>query len=170
MRPFFASLVLGLSFIFVAPIDVVALEVGKLNPVDREVPKFTFKTMDGSSYTREHLAGKPIIVNFWATWCAPCRKEMPSLNRAWSVVEGEGIDMLAINLGDTVGSINEFMQEVPIDFPVVISTNPSDLNAWGVRGLPTTVVLNAEGKIVMKLVGPAEWDEDELLDRVRALL
>lgn len=158
-----------------------ALQLGKLNPADRPVPAFELpayeaKPADAAEETKpgvwspEAFAGDAVIVNFWASWCAPCRAEMPSLNRAWEKVKDKGVQMLAINLGDSEAEIERFMSQVPIDFPVAMSSNPSDLQTWGVRGLPTTLVIDSNGQIVLELVGPAEWDEDELLDPVLALV
>ena len=78
--------------------------------------------------------------------------------------------MLAINIGDNESTIQRFMAEVPIDFTVLRSTDAKDLANWGVRGLPTTLIVDENANVVMELVGPAEWDQDELLQPVLDLL
>ncbi len=147
-----------------------ALEIGKLNPVDRPVPAFSMNDLDSALWNPANLKGNITIVNFWASWCAPCREEMPSLNRAWEKVRDDGVQMLAINIGDNDANIQRFLAEVPIDFTVLRATDAKELSNWGVRGLPTTLVVDRDANIVMELVGPAEWDEDELLQPVLDLL
>lgn len=147
-----------------------ALELGRLNPVDRPVPAFAMNDLDSTVWNPAKLKNKITIVNFWASWCAPCREEMPSLNRAWEKVRDDGVQMLAINIGDTESTIQSFLAEVPIDFTVLRSTDAKDLANWGVRGLPTTLVVDGDANVVLELVGPAEWDQDELLQPVLDLL
>lgn len=150
--------------------DVQAMQLGKLNAVDRPVPAFLMKDLEDAGWNPGNLKDHVTIVNFWASWCAPCREEMPSLNRAWEKVKDDGVQMLAINIGDTDANLHRFLAEVPIDFTVLRATDPKELSNWGVRGLPTTLVVDANANIVMELVGPAEWDEDELLQPVLDLL
>ena len=147
-----------------------AFKFGALNDVDRELPVFEMQDLDKQVWTPKNFEGKLTVVNFWATWCAPCREEMPSLNRAWEKIQGDGIAMVGINIGDKPADIHRFLDEVPIDFTVLRATDPSALQQWGVKGLPTTLVVDQNGKIIKEFVGPAEWDQDELLDPIRALL
>jgi len=137
---------------------VYSLTLGKLNVVERDVPVIAMLDLELT------------IVNFWASWCGPCREEMPSLNRAWEKVKDEGISMVAINVGEPIDLIRGFISQVPIDFTVLRAEDPKTFSDWGLRGLPTTLVVDSRGKIVLELVGPAEWDDDELLEPVRSLL
>lgn len=147
-----------------------ALKIGELADADRELPVFEIQTMDDKVWTRQDFKDKLTIVNFWATWCGPCREEMPSLNRAFEKVKDQGISMVAINLGESKDQIERFTNEVPIDFTVLRATNPSTMSKWQVRGLPTTLVVDQQGRIIKEFIGPAEWDQDELLDPIRELL
>lgn len=141
----------------------------QLSDLDQALPEFANSTFDGAEWTMEELQGKPWIVNFWATWCGPCVEEMPAMNRAWEEIESEGIGMVGINAGESKQVIAAFLEKVPVDFPVLLG-DADTLPDWEVRALPTTYVVNAEGRIVHVAVGPREWDDPELLDRVRALL
>ena len=147
-----------------------ALELGKLNPVERPIPAFSMQDLDSTTWNPARLKNRVTIVNFWATWCAPCREEMPSLNRAWEKVKDQEVQMLAINIGDSVPNIQRFLDEVPVDFTVLRATDAKELGNWGVRGLPTTLVIDGDANIVLELIGPAEWDQDELLQPVLDLL
>ena len=125
--------------------------------------------MDGNTHTLARYRGKPVIVNFWASWCPSCRKEMPSMNRAWEKIRDEGIEMIAINVAEDRESVDLFIQAVAVDFPVLLDADSKTAEAWPVRGLPMTFVLDPKGKLVFRAIGSREWDDDALLDKVRAL-
>ena len=108
-------------------------------------------------------------MNFWATWCPPCRAELPSMNRAWAKVKDEGIIMLAVNVGETEETITHFNVDYPIDFTILLDQAGMYAPEWKIGGMPTTFIVNSEGQVVYKVVGTREWDNDEILDAVRAL-
>ncbi len=132
-------------------------------------PDFSLQDLDGNTHNLARYRGRPVIVNFWATWCPSCRKEMPSMNRGWEKIRDEGIAMIAINVAEDRESIESFIQAVPVDFPVLLDTDSKTAEAWPVRGLPMTFVLDPQGKLVFRAIGSREWDDDKLLDKVRAL-
>jgi len=144
---------------------------GDLTPLpDQPVAQdFSLRDMDGRLHRLSDYRGKPVIVNFWATWCPPCRRELPSMNRAWARLKGQGIVMLAINVGEDEDTIFPFMADYPIDFPVLLDRDGKTIERWPVRGLPTTLVIDPRGRIVYQAVGGREWDDPKLLDKVRAL-
>lgn len=146
------------------------LTLGGLTAVDRRMPVFSQTALEGRQWTHADLLGAPAVVNFWATWCPPCRDEMPSLNRAWEQLQPLGVNMLAINAGEKAADIAAFVREVPIDFPVLLANDSGVMSSWSVRGLPTTLVIDQSGNVVYELVGPAEWDDEALLQPVRDLL
>jgi peroxiredoxin len=130
---------------------------------------FKLKDINGKTHNLSDYRGKPVIVNFWATWCPPCRKEMPSMQRAWQKIEKEGIVMLAINIGQTEASIAPFVFEYALSFPILLDSNSSVIKAWRVRGLPSTFVIDTKGRIAYQAVGEREWDDPALLEKVYAL-
>ncbi|MCB1757512.1 MAG: TlpA family protein disulfide reductase [Gammaproteobacteria bacterium] len=115
------------------------------------------------------LKGQPAIVNFWATWCPPCREEMPSMEKAWEKIKDEGIQMLAVSYGEDADRVEAFQMDYPMSFPVLLDTSGEVGRNWPVKGLPTTFVIDSEGNIVYQALGAREWDDDELLDMVREL-
>ena len=139
-----------------------------LNPAT-PAPDFTLTDMDGETHTLASYQGKPVIINFWATWCPPCRAELPSMNRAWKKIKDEGIEMLAVNVGESEDTIFAFMGDYPIDFTVLLDESGEIINNWPIRGLPTTFVLDKQGNLVYRAIGGREWDSDELLNIVRQL-
>ncbi|MEE4379859.1 MAG: TlpA disulfide reductase family protein [Candidatus Competibacteraceae bacterium] len=132
-------------------------------------PAFTLEDPEGKRYTLADFQGKVTIVNFWATWCPPCVKEMPSLQRAWEQLRQEDIQVIAINMGQDREDIAYFLSKYPVDFPLLLDTDVAVSESWGVKGLPTTYVLDASTRMVIEVIGEREWDDPELLEQVRAL-
>jgi peroxiredoxin len=134
-----------------------------------DAPDFNLEDQDGNFVKLSDLKGKVVIVNFWATWCPPCRKEMPSMQRAWETLKQEDIEMLAINVGEDSDLIFAFTAEYPVDFPLLMDRDSKVVREWRVRGLPTTFIINPEGKIVYQAIGDREWDSPDLLEQIRQL-
>ncbi|MEN8213780.1 MAG: TlpA disulfide reductase family protein [Pseudomonadota bacterium] len=131
-------------------------------------PDFELVDMDGARHRLSDYRGKPVIINFWATWCPPCRAEMPSMNRGWHKVKEEVV-MLAVNVGEDEDKIFVFGADYPIDFPILLDQSGDVIKQWPVKGLPTTFVLDRVGNIRYIAVGAREWDDDALLELVKGL-
>ena len=132
-------------------------------------PAFALQDLDGRTHRLSDYRGQPVIVNFWATWCPPCRAEMPSMQRAWQRVKAEGIQILAVNVGEDADSIFQFTANYPVEFPLLMDADAVVVGAWPVKGLPTTFVVDPQGRLAYRAIGGREWDDPALLDRVRAL-
>ncbi len=164
----FACLSAALTFNVVFAAKMAnALDI-PLTPTDRELPAFELPDLNDEAWTAESITGQPYIVNFWATWCAPCVHELPAMNRAAEQLIDKGVGMVAINLGEGSRAVGAFMQQVPIDFPVLLGNSKTFPN-WNVKGLPTTYIVSAEGKIIASAVGPREWDDPEFIDYMLSL-
>lgn len=161
---------LGLASLLVA-LSVAAEDENALTLVDGEppAPKFELQGPQGTVYRLADFRGQPLIVNFWATWCPPCRAEMPSMQRAWEQLEPEGIGVIAINVGEDAQAVQDFVEQVPVSFPLPMDPDSSVTQRWPLRGLPTTFVVSPDGQLVYKATGEREWDDPALLDKVRAL-
>ena len=148
-----------------------ALAEQTLTPIPGKVmaPDFTLPDTNGKTHHLSDYRGRPVIINFWTTWCPPCREELPSMNRAWHLLEEEGIAMLAINMGEDEDTIFIFSADYPTDFPVLMDQSGEVIEQWPVKGLPTTYVIAPDGTIAYRAIGSREWDAKELLDSVRAL-
>ncbi len=132
---------------------------------------FSLKDTEGNIHTLSQYLGKPVVINFWASWCRPCRQEMPALQRAWEKLKGEGAMVLAINLGDKEEWIPKFRASfsMTFDFPILVDKKASLAKDWSVKGLPLTYVIDAEGKVVYVAAGEREWDSPVVIEKILAL-
>jgi len=146
-----------------APINLTKLEI------PQRAPSFSLMDLDKNIHKLEDYKGKPLIINFWASWCRPCRAELPAFNRAWAKVKDQGIQMLAINIGEEPATVYRFIQDFPIDFRILLDPKSDELNNWQMHGLPTTFILNTKGEVVYQAIGEREWDNNELLTKVLEL-
>lgn len=129
-------------------------------------PEFNLPDMDGNKFSLSDFRGKTVIINFWATWCPPCREELPSMNRTWHRIKNKNIDMIAINVGEDEDTIFSFMADYPIDFQVLLDQSGEVINRWPVKGLPTTFIVDPEGNLFYQAIGGREWDSDSLLSLI----
>jgi peroxiredoxin len=132
-------------------------------------PDFELMDTEGNRHRLSDYRGRPVIINFWTTWCPPCREEIPSMNRAWHILKQEGIAMLAINMGEDEDTIFVFTADYPADFPMLMDRSGDVIAEWPVKGLPTTYVVAPDGTIAFRAIGSREWDDAGLLERVRSL-
>jgi len=162
----FLGLSLGLLTLALAGEDDAGLSPVEGTP---EAPAFELQGPDGVVYRLADWQGQPLIVNFWATWCPPCRAEMPAMQRAWEAIQSEGIGLIAINVGEDPAAITAFVEQVPVSFPLPMDADSSVTQSWPLKGLPTTFVVGPDGRLIYQAAGEREWDDPALLDRVRAL-
>lgn len=131
---------------------------------------FTLKDERGREHRLEDYRGKVALLNFWATWCEPCRKEMPSLDRLGKALADEPFVILAIDLGEAESAVKKFLEQVPVGFPVLLDQDMAVAKAWGVRVLPVSIVLDPAGQPKYRAIGEVEWDKPEVERRLRALM
>jgi thiol-disulfide isomerase/thioredoxin len=166
---FAAILLNGAAFASAAPACAAAPPaLGKYTPAAeaKPIPAATFLDAQGDEKSLADSRGKGLIVNFWATWCAPCVKEMPALDRLAAAAGGRGLRVLALS-ADRGGApvVRKFYEVNGIGhLPVAFDTQSRVARAVGVDGLPTTVLYNAAGREVGRVVGAAEWDAPSALD------
>lgn len=127
---------------------------------------FTLQSLDGISYTLSDLHGQWVLVNFWATWCAPCLEEMPALQEIHD--DFDNVIVLGINQRENPREIQPFVEELSINFPILI--NPPDrlLLDYAVVGLPQSILVNPDGIIVWRQFGPVDVDDlgQEILSQI----
>jgi peroxiredoxin len=164
----------ALLFLLGAGISAAA-ETGKIQtllPLDKPfaAPDFSLKGEDGKTYRLSDYRGKVVVLNFWATWCPPCRYEMPSMERAHQKVKGEEIVILAVNVGEDENTVFAFTGQYPVSFPLPLDMDGSVIAKYPVIGLPTTFIIDPRGQVMHRAIGGREWDDDRLLDQLRRML
>ena len=141
-------------------------------PVDKpEAPEFTLSDLSGRSVHLRELRGKLVFVNFWATWCAPCRLEMPSMERLYQTFKETEFAMLAVSI-DRQGAdvVKPFIQDLQLTFPVLLDRGMEVTRAFGMRGLPTTYLIDRDGRLIGAAVGSRAWYSIEAKALIAGLL
>lgn len=133
-------------------------------------PDFNLKAEDGKWYKLSDMRGKVVVINFWATWCPPCRYEMPALENLWQKVKDKNIVILGVNVGEDADTIFEFTGTYPVSFPLPMDIDGKVIEQYPIRGLPTTYVINPAGMVTHRAVGSRQWDEDWLIAELEKLL
>ena len=113
--------------------------------------------------------GRVVLVNFWATWCEPCREEMPALQALQDKLGKERLVVLAVNYGESPEKVQQFAHHTPVDFPLLLDRHMEAAKAWGVRVLPASFVLGQDGDIRYSAVGLLDWRDDQVLQLLTAL-
>ena len=118
----------------------------------------------GQQRSLEKFAGKVLLVNFWASWCRPCIEEMPSIQRLAREMHGKPFAVIGVNVGETERRVQATVKRLEIDFPVLLDKNSAVFESWGATVLPTTYVLDGNGRVRHVGRGPLEWDRVDIID------
>jgi peroxiredoxin len=137
---------------------------------DHYPPDFTLQTLDGGSITLSNLEGKVVLINFWTTWCPPCREEMPSLERLYRHFKYENFTLLAVDIMENPETVKRFAREYNLSFPILLDKSGDVSAKYAANAIPTTYIINKEGKAVGKAIGPRKWDGDHAKDLIEELL
>lgn len=147
-----------------------ALGLIKRAPV-QPAPDFTVPAPDGASIALADYAGKVVFINFWATWCAPCRLEMPAMERLYKQFKEAGLVVVAISF-DAEGEpvVTPFVRENGFTFPVGLDPRMALAKRYGVRGLPSSFLIDRDGNLVAQAIGPRDWDGEDAHALIALLL
>lgn len=155
----------------VALAGMTAQAAGRLQPGDGALaPALALRDLDGAPVRLDAYRGRTVLVNFWATWCAPCVIEMPSMGRLREALKGDGFEVLAVNIQENAARIRPFVERLDLDFPVLRDHDGAVRRAWDVRVLPSTFVVDPTGRVALVAVGELEWDAPEVVARVREVM
>ena len=133
-------------------------------------PTLALRDLEGSLHRLEDYRGKVVLINFWATWCEPCREEMPSMNRLRASLAGRPFDVLAVNLAESEPRIRRFMEQVPLDFAVLMDRDSAAAKRWQARLLPVSFLLGPDGRIRYSVLGEVNWMQQSVRSAIVALL
>lgn len=136
------------------------------------VSETVFTHADGGEHSLAQFQGKHVVLNFWATWCAPCRKEMPMLSELQTEFGGDAFEVVTIATGrNEIGGIRRFFDEVGVDnLPIYLDPRQKLARDMGVLGLPVTLVIDPEGNEIARMIGDAEWNSESAKAIVRQLI
>lgn len=157
------------AVIGVAVYTMMPASAAELKPFDGPTPALALNTLEGEAVNLEQYRGKLAMVQFWATYCTPCRVEMPSMNRLQARL-GDDLVILAVNMGETTEEVQQFVDEVKPEFSILMDDDGSALAAWKVFAAPATFIVDPAGKIQYTLFGATEWDSEEMVATLKALM
>jgi thiol-disulfide isomerase/thioredoxin len=137
-----------------------------------DAPEFTLEDMDETKFSLSAYKGKVVLLNFWATWCPPCRREMPSMERLHLNFEEEDFAVIAINQMEDVDDVFAYTGELEVDPTFTILFDPESVisEAYKVQGLPTTYLIDKKGRIRFRAIGGREFDHPEVEAQIRQLM
>ena len=119
---------------------------------------FTLMNVQGESVTLSQYHGKVVILNFWATWCPPCREEMPSMERLYRKYKDQGLVILAVSADENgKKAVSQFLQRTPYSFPILLDSDSVAQNTYGVFRFPESFIIDREGIVVQKIIGGRDW-------------
>ena len=123
----------------------------------------------GVRHKKDHYKGKVTVVNFWATWCPPCVEEIPSLNHLRELMKDENFELISVNYGEDKQTVQDFMQKVHVDFPVLLDPDGKQSAKWNVLVFPSTFVIGPNGKIQYGINAAIHWDNETIVKKLKSL-
>ncbi|MER2090571.1 MAG: thiol-disulfide oxidoreductase ResA, partial [Sporosarcina sp.] len=160
-------LVLAGAVVFSIYTNVTKEKQEVLKPGD-SAPNFELVDLDGKNHKLSDYKGQGVFLNFWGTWCAPCKKEMPAMGRQYEVYKNQGVQVLAINIAESDLKVRTFAGQYGMTFPTVIDKYKSVMQAYNVVPLPTTMLINSDGKIVKIITGDmSEKDIQGYMEQIK---
>jgi peroxiredoxin len=145
-----------------------AMGMAKVPP--KAAPDFTLPSTDGRQVSLQQYRGKVVFLNFWATWCIPCREEMPALERLHQTYQAQDLAIISIDLKESADQVKAFLQKHNLSFPSLLDQNGSVFRDYLVVGMPTTYLIGRDGTILARGVGGRDWTRAEALQLIQELI
>jgi peroxiredoxin len=133
-------------------------------------PALALKDLDGRQHRLADYRGKVVLINFWASWCGPCREEMPSIQELKNKLAGRPFVVLAVNLDEPESRIRKFLTQMKLDFPILLDPDRNVAKGWNARILPATFIVGPDGRVRYSLVGEMDWANEHIVARISELL
>jgi thiol-disulfide isomerase/thioredoxin len=142
-----------------------------IHEVSKPIAAIQFDDADGQSRSLASFHGKVVLLNIWATWCVPCRKEMPMLDRLQAALGGADFEVVALSIDRRMDTVRKFFTEVRIQkLAMFLDSSGKVPRELAAVGLPTTLLLDRQGREIGRLIGPAEWDSPEIVEFIRCVI
>lgn len=139
--------------------------------IGQKAPDFTLKDLAGNNVSLSFYKGRVVLLNFWASWCPPCRAEMPSMNKLNDLLKKRGLTILAISTDKSIFDVKSYLKENPVNFTVLLDYNLNvSRNLYKVFMMPTTFLIDKRGIIVKKYFGEQDWSDPDLIKEIEEIL
>jgi peroxiredoxin len=139
-------------------------------PPSSPAPAFTLASRAGQDVSLAQYKGNVVMINFWASWCGPCRQEMPLLESIYKKYNKMGFTMIGVNVEPDSNAANEWLKATPVSFPILYDRDSKVSKLYDVSGMPSTVIIDRSGKLRVLHRGYKPGDENEYLDSIRSLI
>jgi peroxiredoxin len=131
---------------------------------------FRIDSLDGGSVKLSDFRGKVVLLNFWATWCGPCKAEVNDINTLYEKLKSEGFTVFTVDIRESARKVASFMKKNSLRFPVYLDESGEISAQYGITGIPTTFIVDPEGKIVGRAIGPRPWSSTDSVEFMRSLI
>ncbi len=131
---------------------------------------FTLKDINGKEVKLEDYRGKIVFLNFWATWCQPCRAEMPSMEKLYTKFKDQNFIMLAVDYQESSRVVKEFSEKLSLSYPILLDSDGTVGSKYGAFAIPVTYLIDQQGYLIGKAVGPRDWASNESFELFNHLL
>ncbi len=136
-------------------------------PVPLKAPAFRLRALEGGMRARHDYRGRVVLLNFWGSWCPPCREEFPSLQRLQQALGGQDFTVLAIAVADSATAVDRFLEGRPPGFDVLLDDERKTAEAYRAAGVPVTYLLDRQGRLLAGKTGPQHWDSPQMQRLIR---
>ncbi|MGH7872894.1 MAG: TlpA family protein disulfide reductase [Candidatus Binatia bacterium] len=151
-------------------VEAVIKSMGLSKPAIMRAPEFTLREAGGGTSSLVDYRGNLVLVNFWATWCAPCREEMPSMERLQGNFGGRGLTVLAVNERENAAEVNKFLRATGLSFVAPLDLDGRVAESFRIYGIPSTFLIDANGQTIGLKSGPKDWATREVMDGIGKLI
>ncbi len=159
------------KLVFIILIAILGLGMGKAPQVDSKMVDFSLSDLNNQEVKLSDLKGKVVFLNFWATWCPPCRKEMPSMQKLHDRFAKEEFIMLAVSIDRSgIEQVGPFIKKNGYTFPVLLDSTGKVASQYKVKGIPATFIIDKKGKLVERHVGARNWADDSVIKKINKLI
>ncbi len=133
-------------------------------------PEVALSTLEGRTVRLSDLSGQVVLINFWATWCKPCEDEMPAMQRLYHSLSEDNFEMLGISVDESSPDVEAFASRMGLDFPILLDPEQKTSRLYQTTGFPESILVDRNGQIVERYVGPRQWDHPDYEARIRSLM
>lgn len=152
-------LLLSLLILVGVAIYQVSTDTGGKPVAGEQAPDFTLTTLDGKQKSLSDLKGKAVMINFWGTWCPPCKQEMPAIQKAYEINQKRGFEVVSINIRENDLPVSNFVNQMGLTFPIWMDKEREVIKQYKIGPIPSTFFINRDGVIIERIEGPLQLNQ-----------